>query len=147
MNLRGFVSYSSECEFRDGNEPANRAKNRYQDILPSDRHRPYLLTTKPDVANNYINAGQFYKIFETFCAYNIKSLRGVLARLCCENRTAARKMYPQLNFLFSSVFVTGYQNKHGFIATQMPLPNTIRFLQLAIIESRVHFCPRRNKFH
>ena len=49
---------TSENEFRDGNEAANRAKNRYQDILPSDRHRPYLLTTKPDVANNYINAGK-----------------------------------------------------------------------------------------
>ena len=60
---RPFVSLRlSESEFRDGNEAANRAKNRYQDILPSDRHRPYLLTTKPEVANNYINAGEGAKM-------------------------------------------------------------------------------------
>ncbi|XP_071953398.1 uncharacterized protein [Antedon mediterranea] len=59
--------------------PENENKNRFSDVVPIDRYRPYLLTQSSTGGNAYINAS----------------------------------------------FVNGYKKNNKFIATQMPLPNTV----------------------
>ncbi|XP_072041267.1 receptor-type tyrosine-protein phosphatase mu-like [Amphiura filiformis] len=45
-----------EEKYTGGFNPSNRLKNRFEDILPLDRSRPYLMTEVDGTSTNYINA-------------------------------------------------------------------------------------------
>ncbi|XP_072041259.1 receptor-type tyrosine-protein phosphatase kappa-like [Amphiura filiformis] len=48
--------WPTEDKYKGGLDPINREKNRFQDIVPLDRSRPYLMTEVDANSTNYINA-------------------------------------------------------------------------------------------
>ncbi|XP_071483947.1 uncharacterized protein [Diadema antillarum] len=57
FEVLGIVSAdTSNADKLAGNSPENKGKNRFQDIIPQDRCRPYLMTPGESNSTNYVNA-------------------------------------------------------------------------------------------